>query len=490
MAISKIKPIKVTLNYAIDYIINPEKTDGGRLVSSFGCSPKTADLEMAITADKGSKNGNRLAYHMVQSFAQDDDITPEKAHELGMEFAKKVTGGRHEFVVSTHIDGNCIHNHIIFNSVNFIDYTKYDNTKKDIKRMRNINDKICRENNLSVIEKYSGKRGKGRYEYEQSKAGNSWKDKLREMIDSTIQKVSSFDEFIQVMELEGYEIKFGKHIKFRAVGEGQERPTRGKTIGEAYTEDAIRKRIENKDLEWNKEYQKSEKNVFAKDSGTQKQIKSSMKQNKKSKINLIVDISKNLKAQQSQGYEHALVRANINTLVQTMNYLISKELKTPEAFEKHYNDVNTEYQFLMKSNKKISNEMLDISEKIKFTQNYKKNKVIYEQSLKARNRQEFYREHEQEIIQYKASMIYFERMNINPNEINLSDLFEQYRSLKNEKMKNNELLKNIKEKVTDLETIKKNLDTALNIRFEEIGKRETMEKERNNNNRDEHRKGE
>ena len=488
MAISKIKPITVTLNYAINYIINPEKTDGGRLVSSFGCSPKTADLEMAITADKGSKNGNRLAYHMVQSFSQDDDITPEKAHELGMEFAKKVTGGRHEFVVSTHIDGNCIHNHIIFNSVNFIDYKKYDNTDKDLKRMRNINDKICRENNLSVIEKYSGKRGKGRYEYEQSKAGNSWKDKLRVMIDSTIQKVSSFDEFIQVMELEGYEIKFGKHITFRAIG--QERPTRGKRIGEAYTEEAIRKRIENKDFERNEEQQKAEENVFSKDLERQKQTKSSMKQNKKSKINLIVDISKNLKAQQSQGYEHALVRANINTLVQTMNYLISKELKTPEAFEKHYNDVNTEYQFLMKSNKKISNEMLEISEKIKFTQNYKKNKVIYEQSLKARNKQDFYREHEQEIIQYKASLIYFERKNINPDEINLSDLFEQYRSLKSEKTRNSELLKNIKEKLVDLETIKKNLETSLNIKFEESDKKETMEKERNGRNRNEHGKGE
>lgn len=488
MAISKIKPITVTLNYAIDYIINPEKTDGGILVSSFGCSPKTADLEMAITADKGSKNGNRIAYHMVQSFSPNDDITPEKAHELGMEFAKKVTGGRHEFVVSTHIDGNCIHNHIIFNSVNFIDYTKYDNTDKDLKRMRNINDKICRENNLSVIEKYSGKRGKGRYEYEQSKAGNSWKDKLRVMIDSTIQKVSSFDEFIQVMELEGYEIKYGKHISFRAIG--QERFTRSKKIGEAYTEEAIRKRIENKDLERNNEEQKSDENVFSKNAETQKQSKSSLKQKHKSKINLIVDISKNLKAQQSEGYEHALVRANINTLVQTMNYLISKDLKTPEAFEKHYIDVNTEYQFLMKSNKKISNEMLDISEKIKFVQNYKKNKVIYEQSLKARNKQDFYREHEQEIIQYNASMIYFERKNINPDEINLSDLFEQYRSLKNEKFQIDKILKNAKEKLTDLETIKKNLEAALNIKFEENDKKETMEKERNNKNRDEHGKGE
>ena len=488
MAISKIKPIRVTLNYAIDYIINPEKTDGGKLISSFGCSPKTADLEMAITADKGSKNGNRIAYHMIQSFSPTDDITPEKAHELGMEFAKKVTGGRHEFVVSTHIDGNCIHNHIIFNATNFIDFKKYDNTDKDLRRMRNINDKICRENNLSVIEKYSGKHGKEKYEYEQSKAGNSWKDKLREMIDTTIQKVSSFEEFIQVMELEGYEIKFGKYITFRAPG--QERFTRSKRIGPDYTEEAIRRRIENKDLEKDNEYRKSENENFTQKSKSQKQSKISAKPKQKSKINLIVDISKNVKAQQSKGYEHALVRANINTLVQTMNYLISRNLKTPEEFKRHYNDENAEYKFLVRSNKKISIDLLDLSEKIKFTQNYKKNKSVYLQSLKARNKQEFYREHEQEIIEYKASMIYFERNKINPDSLNLSELFEEYRNLKSEKLKNDELLKSIKTKLNDLESIKKNLESALNIRFEENDKEETMEKETEYKNRDEYEKGE
>lgn len=417
---------------------------------------------MAITASKGSNNGNRIAYHMIQSFSMEDDITPEKAHELGMEFAKKVTGGRHEFVLSTHTDGNCIHNHIIINSVNFIDFKKYDNTNKDLRRMRNINDKICRENNLSVIEK-NGKRGKGKYEYEQSKAGNSWKDKLREMIDSTIQKVSSFEEFLQVMELEGYEIKLGKHITFRAIG--QERFTRSKRIGPDYTEEAIRRRIENKSLEKDNEHQNAENKNFSKNSKTQKQYKASVKPKQKSNINLIVDISKSAKAQQSKGYEHALVRANINTLVQTMNYLISHNMKTPEDFERHYSDVNAEYKFLMRNNKKISIDLLDLSEKIKFTQNYKKNKFVYSQSLKARNKQEFYREHEQEIIEYKASMIYFERNKINPDSLNFSELFEEYRNLKSEKNKNDELLKGVKEKLSDLENIKKNLEASLNIKF-------------------------
>ena len=486
MAISKIKAIKVTLRKAIDYIINPEKTDGGKLVDSFGCSPQTADLEMEITANKGSKNGDRIAYHMIQSFSPEDNITPEKALELGKEFAQKVTGGKHEFVVSTHIDGNCIHNHIIFNSVNFIDYKKYDNSKKDLKRMRNINDKICRENNLSVIEKYSGKRGKSKYEYDQSKAGNSWKDKLRDAIDSTIQKVSSFEEFIEIMELEGYEIKFGKYISFRGIG--QERFTRSKTIGEAYTEEAIRNRIENKDLKKESEFQKAKTEKSFEESKNKTKTKTSTNTKQKTRINLIVDISKNLKAQQSKGYEHALVRANINTLVQTMNYLITHDLKTPENFEKHYMDVNTEYRFLLRSNKKISSAMLDLSEKIKFIQNYNKNKWTYIQSLKVRDKQGFLREHEQEIIQYKASMIYFERTGIEPDSVNLSELFEEYRQLKSEKIQNEKLMNGMKDKLRDLETVKENLEKSLNVKFDEIKEREAEEKEKKSDNREEQEK--
>ena len=113
MAISKLIPIKATLNKAIDYIMDPEKTGNGRLVSAFGCSPETADIEMQITADKGSRQGNRIGYHLIQSFAPEDDITPEKALELGKEFTNKVTGGKYEYVIATHIDQGHIHNHII-----------------------------------------------------------------------------------------------------------------------------------------------------------------------------------------------------------------------------------------------------------------------------------------------------------------------------------------------------------------------------------------
>lgn len=114
MATSKIKTIRGTLKKAIDYIANPDKTNDGQLVFSHACSLETADIEMQLTAKQGTGIGDRIAYHLIQSFSPEDDISPKKALELGREFAKKVTGGKHEFVVTTHIDKEHIHNHIIF----------------------------------------------------------------------------------------------------------------------------------------------------------------------------------------------------------------------------------------------------------------------------------------------------------------------------------------------------------------------------------------
>lgn len=158
MATSKIKTIKKTLKKAIDYITNPDKTEDGTLIYSHGCSVETADLEMELTAKQGTGRGDRIAYHIIQSFSPDDDITPEKAQELGIEFSRQVTGGKYEFAIATHVDRNHIHNHIIFNAVDYVNHRKYHSDEKDKYRIRDINDEICKANNLSVLPKYNAKR--------------------------------------------------------------------------------------------------------------------------------------------------------------------------------------------------------------------------------------------------------------------------------------------------------------------------------------------
>lgn len=272
------------------------------------------------------------------------------------------------------------------------------------------------------------------------------------------------------MELEGYSVKRGERISFGIPG--RERNCRGDRLGEAYTEVAIRARIEG--VEWQKDVPKTENKNREK---TQKSSKVQSRNN--GRINLIVDISKNIKAQESKGYEKALIKGNINTLVKTMNYLIEHNLKTPEDFMKHYSVAETEFDFTKKNRKKLSEEMLDLREKIKFTQNYKKYKSIYLQSSLQNNDPEFYHKNENEIIQYKSALIYFEKNGINPDIQNLSKMFDEYRSLKEEKIQNDLHYKNAKERKMELDILKKNIEYALDMEDQKEQKMSHAKEERN-----------
>lgn len=461
MATSKIKTIKSTLRKAIDYITNPMKTEEGTLVYSHGCSVETADREMELTARQGTGRGDRIAYHLIQSFAPDDDITPEKALELGIEFARKVTGGKYEFVIATHVDKDHIHNHIIFNAVDYVNHRKYHSDQKDKYRIRDINDEICSANQLSVLPKYDAKR-KTKYKDIHKKENASWKNKNKAAIDRAIRSAETFDDFIFCLEMEGYEIKRGKHIKFCAPG--QEKGTRGYIIGDNYTEEAIRRRIENKEAETEAP---TEETVTTDKNKAESKIKEQAKSKKKTflsnssnRINLLVDISKNIKAQQSKAYEHALVRNNINTLVKTINFLISHKITTPEEFQIYAEAKDAEYSLYRKDIRKIESELMDLSEKIKFTQNYKKNAHVYYESKRAKDPAAYAREHEDQLVLFRASEIYFKRKQMNPKELNLADLFEKYRELSAEKVEQDKKSNLLKQEIKELEVVAENIEKA------------------------------
>ena len=141
MAVTKTHPIKSTLKAAIDYILNPEKTDGKLLASSFGCGLETADIEFAWTREAAGDRGTHLGRHLIQSFAV-GETTPEEAHKIGMELAQAVLGGKYEFVLTTHVDKEHLHNHLIFNAVSFVDYKKYHSNKQSYHAIRRTSDRI------------------------------------------------------------------------------------------------------------------------------------------------------------------------------------------------------------------------------------------------------------------------------------------------------------------------------------------------------------
>lgn len=241
MAVTKIKAIRSTLDKAIRYICNPEKTQGMLLVDSSGCVPEFAAQQMEATAKQNEKGGCRKAYHLMQSFAPDDNITPEKALEIGRQFADGVTEGKYQYVIAVHTDRDHIHCHIIFNAVDSKEYKKYryaGYSERD--RIRDISDQLCRDNGLSVLPRLT--KGKGhRPQYKKS-----WSQKLREAIDRAVLTAGTFEEFVTAMEVEeGYTFKNEKRIAF--ITEGQKKYTRCDTVGDYYTEEMIRDRIVNKE---------------------------------------------------------------------------------------------------------------------------------------------------------------------------------------------------------------------------------------------------
>lgn len=237
MAYIKIFPIKITDKKAMDYIMNPDKTDDKLLVSSFACSPETADIEFALTRKAGKENvmdkGDNLAFHLIQSF-KPGEVDATTAHALGKQFADEVLKGKYEYIISTHIDKGHVHNHIIFNATSFRDYHKYVSNKRSYHKICRISNRICQENGLitSMPKEKGGRSYKENIEYHR---GNSWKAKLKVAVDKAIWTSVNYDEFLLKIKLSGYEIRQGKHLAFRAPE--QKNFTYMKSLGSYYTED-------------------------------------------------------------------------------------------------------------------------------------------------------------------------------------------------------------------------------------------------------------
>src|SRR5699024_3085749 len=335
MAITKIHPIKSTLSLAIDYITSDDKTDDQILISSEGCSPATAHLQFMNTRETNDTRGSVLARHLIQSFVP-GEVSPEKAHEIGLALAKEVLNGEYEYVLATHVDRNHIHNHIIFNNVNWKTGKCYQSNNRSYHRIRYQSDNLCKENNLMVIDEYYKKnkkkyktRGKSYKEYQERKKGTSWKGRLQFDIDRAIKKAKGWDDFLNLMKQYGYEIKYGKHISFKKI-DGQQRFTRAMRIGENYTEERLKERI----LE----------EVGMKSKRTRASFRP---------LDNVIDISDNDKAKSSPGYRHWATKHNLSTMADTINQVRSEGFKTREQLEKALYEKATEVQNLLTENKEI-----------------------------------------------------------------------------------------------------------------------------------------
>ena len=345
MAVTKIKPIRGTVNKAIAYILDPQKTDDAFYVSSYGCAASDAaakefEWTRNLAVQQGMQMPKVLARHLIQSF-DIGEVTPEEAHEVGKQLADEWLKGKYEYVIATHIDKGHCHNHIIFNAVNYVDFHAYRSNKRTYRELRQLSDEMCKEHGLSVIPPSQNK-GMDYKEYTEAKRGTSWKQKLKQTIDRLVITAKDYDDFLRLMQEAGYEIKTGKYISFRA--EGQERFTRSKTIGENYTEERIKERIAGRTP------------------------RKSQRQTTPKGISLIGDIQERIRLIDSKGYEYKAKLTILKEAARSTLLAMQGDEKLPSL-----KTLQAEQQRLLEEQQRLYDERAKLKKEVKQIETIKSN---------------------------------------------------------------------------------------------------------------------
>lgn len=383
MGISKLHPIKTTLRVAIDYILNSEKTENGKLTYSYACDCSGAGAERDFLNIRacGTGLGNRLAWHIVQSF-NEDEVTPEQAKQIGIELADKLLNGRYQYVLATHTNRNNIHNHIIFNNVDMIDYRTFtyqeDRNKVCCQKLMKANDEICKNNNLQIIENPSKSKGKCYYEWQQDYLGKSWKSQLRHLIDEAIMQSANFEEFLENLKKQNVDCVYTPQnvIKIKFKMEGQQRYSRGKTLGWYYDEPQIKKRIA--------QYQ------FFKTGISQSTKKASKI------INTNADVF-----QTSKGLLHWAEMENMKEASRLINYLTTHQIHSEKELEEKATNQFTKRMMIVSELNKNQNRLQDLNEVIKVLRTYKKYKPVADEFKQTKKPKKFEKDYSDELEKYR-----------------------------------------------------------------------------------------
>lgn len=420
MAYTKIHPIKSTVEKAIAYITNPEKTDEKILVSSFACSEQTAFLEFEKTRNKHHYSGKNLAYHCIQSF-KPDEVTPEQAHRIGIQTADELLKGKYEYVISTHIDRGHIHNHLIICGVNFENGlsfgTEHDRKNNPAwKQLRKISDDICIENKLSVIEMPEKGYGKCYYEWLQDMKKNSYKSKLKNAIDSCVMTSDSFDDFLNRMQNEmNYEYKIRGHsLSFRT--EEQERFTRcsRKSLGWYYDPEQIKKRIDRQ--------VKKRTASISKDTGFYK-----------------------INDDKAVGLNRWAALKNMQEASRLLNFLSDYGVGSVEQLDEKISDMYDQRFDVVQELNDYESSIIEQRELLKMLNTYWEMKAVHDEFLKSSSKEKFKREHSKELSIFNSSKEWLREkytgttlpnravleMKITEEETQREALLENYHDIKN-----------------------------------------------------------
>ena len=436
MAYTKIHAIKATVDKAIDYICDPDKTDDKIFISSYACSPETAAIDFKYTLDHCRENSPNKAYHLIQAFAP-GEVGFEEAHKIGEELADRVLEGKYSYVVTTHIDKGHVHNHIIFCAADNINHDKYHDCNKTYYRIRHLSDELCKEHNLSIISP-NGQRGKKYNEWQADKRGGSDKTQLRKDINIAIKSASTYEEFLLLMRAKGYEIKgetFGedtrKYISFRSLHQKNFVRGSARSLGKEYTKERIKERIEQK---WERKVV-----IPKKDYSSRKLVDTSDEKFKNSPgLNRWATIE-NLK----------IAAANYNEVgsISELEHKISVKKEAGKSAKQ--------------SVVELEHRIKDLAEIIKYAEQYKANRSYHIGYKKAKNPDAYFRRYESQIILYGGARRMLEQAGINLKSLNVDKMKSEYQELISQKNELTVTYKNYEKEVRELSRKLDNLNRYL-----------------------------
>ena len=451
MAVTWIKPLhiqkKKSVSYAIaktiDYVKNPEKTDNGKLITSYECDSRMADAEFLLAKQEyeyitGRNQGkhNILAYHTRQSF-KPGEITPEEANRIGYETAMRWTKGKHAFVVCTHIDRHHVHNHIIYNSTTIDCTHKFNNFRGSSFALRRLSDQICLEHGMSIIENPKPSKGRDYADWLGNKEP-SGQQKLKWKIDEILPSCASFEDFIAAMKQAGYIANTKrKHISFLVPG--QKKPTRLDTLKGEYTEAAIRERLLGERII-----------TSSGDSGT------------KSSVSLLIDIQEKISAGKGGGYTQWAKVFNVKQAAKTLIFLQENGIGSYEELAQKASSISGDFAALTKKIKDIDSRLSEISELQKYIGTYGKTRDIYAKYKASGWDRNFYDIHVSDIILHRAAKKYFDGLGLKKLP-KMAELKQEYATLAAEKKKLYSGYHSLKEKSHEWQIAKSNAAQILGI---------------------------
>ncbi len=443
------------ISQIIDYMDNPEKTDNGRLISSYECDSRIADAEFAYSkriyqtkSGRDVKSNDIIAYQIRQSF-KPGEITPEEVNRLGYELAMRFTKGQHAFIVCTHIDRQHLHNHIIFNSTNLECNRKFCNFWGSSKAVRRLSDTICIENGYSVIAEPKQRRGLSYNKWQEQQGIEkkpSHRDMLRQAIDNALeQQPADFSNLLELLRSDNIEVsQRGKN--WRLKGAGWKQFVRLDSLGEGYSEAVLKAALA-----------------------------SGRTAKPKEKINLLVDIQQKLAEGKGGGYAKWASVFNLKQLAKTYNYLNENNLLSYEELAGRTAAASERFNELSSRIKAAESRMAEIAVLKTHIINYSKTRDVYVAYRKAGYSKKFAAEHESALLLHKAAKKAFNDLGLKKLPT-VKSLQAEYAQLLADKKEAYGEYRQTREEMKQLLTVKANVDNLLEIE-DSKQKEKTIQKE-------------